>query len=165
LHKKLFVFAAPPELLYNRGGITNLCIASGTLMAEERYKINEHIAQTIIMLDRLPFPRHLANVPEIAGGHHEKMNGQGYPKGLVRSEMSPVARMMAVADIFEALTADDRPYKRGKKLSEAAAIMVRMKDDGHIDPDVLGLFFQSGIYARYARKYMRAEQIDAVVFP
>jgi hypothetical protein len=151
-----------PELLYNRGEIYNLCIERGTLTAEERYKINEHIVQTIIMLNGLPFPRHLANVPEIAGGHHEKMNGNGYPKRLKRDEMSPVARMMAVADIFEALTAADRPYKKGKKLSEAIAIMIRMKNEDHIDPDVFDLFFNSGIYLRYARKYMDAELIDTV---
>jgi HD-GYP domain-containing protein (c-di-GMP phosphodiesterase class II) len=152
-----------PELLYNRGEIYNLCIARGTLTAEERYKINEHMIQTIIMLDRLPFPRHLANVPEIAGGHHEKMDGTGYPKRLKREEMSPVARMMAVADIFEALTAADRPYKKGKKLSEAIAIMVKMKAEDHIDPDVFDLFFETGIYLAYAKKYMEPELID--VFP
>lgn len=151
-----------PELLYNRGEIYNLCIERGTLTPEERYKINEHIIQTIIMLNRLPFPRHLANVPEIAGGHHEKMSGDGYPKRLKRHEMSPVARMMAVADIFEALTAADRPYKKGKKLSEAIAIMVRMKNEDHIDPDVFDLFMNSGIYLQYAQKYMEAELIDGV---
>jgi HD-GYP domain-containing protein (c-di-GMP phosphodiesterase class II) len=149
-----------PELLYNRGEIYNLCIKSGTLTPEERYKINEHIIQTIIMLNRLPFPRHLANVPEIAGGHHEKMNGNGYPKRLKRDEMSPVARMMAVADIFEALTAADRPYKKGKKLSEAIAIMFQMKDRGHIDPETFDLFIQTGIYLDYAKKYMAPELID-----
>ena len=149
-----------PELLYNRGEIYNLCIKSGTLTAEERYKINEHIIQTIIMLSRLPFPRHLANVPEIAGGHHEKMNGGGYPKQLRREQMSPVARMMAVADIFEALTAADRPYKKGKKLSEAVAIMVQMKERGHIDPETFDLFIQTGIYLDYAKKYMAPEMID-----
>jgi hypothetical protein len=149
-----------PELLYNRGEIYNLCIARGTLTAEERYKINEHIVQTIIMLNRLPFPRHLANVPEIAGGHHEKMDGTGYPKRLVREQMSPVARMMAIADIFEALTAADRPYKKGKKLSEALAIMLRMKAEGHIDPETFGLFMDTGIYLQYAKKYMQPELID-----
>ncbi|RXZ38170.1 HAMP domain-containing protein [Oxalobacteraceae bacterium CAVE-383] len=152
-----------PELLYNRGEIYNLCIKSGTLTPEERYKINEHIIQTIIMLNRLPFPRHLANVPEIAGGHHEKMNGGGYPKQLKREEMSLVARMMAVADIFEALTAADRPYKKGKKLSEAIAIMVKMKERGHIDPDTFALFMETGIYMDYAKKYMAPELIDEVL--
>ena len=152
-----------PELLYNRGEIYNLCITAGTLTPEERYKINEHIIQTIIMLDRLPFPRHLANVPEIAGGHHEKMNGNGYPKRLKREQMSPVARMMAVADIFEALTAADRPYKKGKKLSEAISIMVKMKNNGHIDPETFDLFIETGIYKQYAQKYMTAELIDEVI--
>jgi HD-GYP domain-containing protein (c-di-GMP phosphodiesterase class II) len=100
-----------PELLYNRGELTNLCIDRGTLTEEDRFKINEHIVQTIRMLSELPFPRHLRAVPEIAGGHHEKMDGSGYPRGLTREQMSPMARMMAIADIFEALTAVDRPYK------------------------------------------------------
>src|SRR5690606_1490606 len=108
-----------PELLYNKGELYNLSVARGTLSEEERYKINEHIVQTLIMLGQLPFPQHLRGVPEIAGGHHEKMDGTGYPKRLTREQMSPVARMMAIADIFEALTAADRPYKKGKLLSEA----------------------------------------------
>jgi response regulator RpfG family c-di-GMP phosphodiesterase len=104
-----------PELLYNKGELYNLSVARGTLAEEERYKINEHIVQTLIMLSQLPFPKHLRNVPEIAAGHHEKMDGTGYPRRLTRDEMSPLARMMAIADIFEALTAVDRPYKKGKK--------------------------------------------------
>ncbi|MBP8185429.1 MAG: GAF domain-containing protein, partial [Pseudomonas sp.] len=88
-----------PEHLYNRGELYNLCVERGTLSAEERCKINEHIIQTIIMLEKLPFPRHLRNVPEIAGGHHEKMDGSGYPKQLTREQMSVPARMMAIADI------------------------------------------------------------------
>jgi HD-GYP domain-containing protein (c-di-GMP phosphodiesterase class II) len=101
-----------PEFLYNRGELHNLSIQRGTLTPEDRYKINEHIVQTIKMLDKLPFPKHLKSVPELAGGHHEKMDGTGYPKRLTRDDMSPVSRMMAVADIFEALTAVDRPYKK-----------------------------------------------------
>ena len=109
------------------------------------------------MLNRLPFPRHLANVPEIAGGHHEKMDGTGYPKRLVREQMSPVTR---IAHIFKALTAADRPYKKGKKLSEALAIMARMKAEGHIDPETFDLFMDTGIYLQYAKKYMPPELID-----
>ena len=112
-----------PRHLYNRGELYNLSISRGTLTPEERFKINEHMIQTIIMLDKLPFPRHLSQVPEIAGGHHEKMDGTGYPKRLTREVMSLPARMMAIADIFEALTAADRPYKSGKKLSETIRIM------------------------------------------
>ena len=151
-----------PTLLYNRGELYNLSVARGTLSAEERYKINEHIVQTLVMLSALPFPRHLREVPEIAGGHHEKMDGTGYPRRLTQAQMSPLARMMAIADIFEALTAVDRPYKPGKTLSEAIAIMVRMRDEGHVDPDLFALFLNSGVYLRYAQRFMRPEQIDQV---
>ncbi len=151
-----------PELLYNRGELHNLSISRGTLTAEERYKINEHMVHTIRMLSELPFPRHLRAVPEIAGGHHEKMDGTGYPRRLDRSQLSPVARMMAIADIFEALTAADRPYKPGKTLSEALKIMASMRKDNHIDPELFELFLRSGVHLDYARRFMRAEQIDEV---
>ena len=151
-----------PELLYNRGELYNLSVARGTLSEEERYKINEHIVQTLIMLSQLPFPKHLRNVPEIAAGHHEKMDGSGYPKRLRGEDMSPLARMMAIADIFEALTAVDRPYKKGKTLSEAIKIMSLMKKDQHIDPDLFDLFLRSGVYREYAARFMRPEQIDTV---
>jgi HD-GYP domain-containing protein (c-di-GMP phosphodiesterase class II) len=114
------------------------------------------------MLEKLPFPRHLQDVPEIAGGHHEKMDGNGYPKRLTREQMSWPARMMGIADIFEALTAADRPYKKGKTLSEAIKIMVGMKKDQHIDPEIFDLFLRSGIYLEYARRYLPDELIDAV---
>lgn len=151
-----------PELLYNRGELYNLLVERGTLSEEERYKINEHIVQTVIMLSRLPFPKHMRQIPEIAGGHHEKMDGTGYPKRLTRDELSPLARMMAIADIFEALTAVDRPYKKGKTLSEAIRIMSFMRKDAHIDPDLFELFLRSGAYRRYAERFMRPEQIDDV---
>ena len=151
-----------PEQLYNKGELYNLGVARGTLAEEERYKINEHIVQTLIMLSQLPFPKHLRNVPEIAAGHHEKMDGTGYPRRLTREEMSPLARMMAIADIFEALTAIDRPYKQGKKLSEAIKIMSFMKKDQHIDPDLFDLFLRAGVYREYAERFMKPELIDAV---
>lgn len=151
-----------PEYLYNRGELYNLCVARGTLSEEERFKINEHIIQTVIMLEKLPFPRHLRKVPEIAGGHHEKMDGNGYPKRLTRDDMSWPARMMAIADIFEALTAVDRPYKKGKTLSEAIRIMGLMKKDQHIDPELFALFLRSGVYREYAERYMPKELIDEV---
>jgi HD-GYP domain-containing protein (c-di-GMP phosphodiesterase class II) len=116
--------------------------------------------QTLVMLSQLPFPKHLRKVPEIAGAHHEKMDGSGYPCKLRREEMPPVARMMAIADIFEALTAIDRPYKKGKTLSEALAIMSRMQQEQHIDPELFDLFLSSGVYDKYARKRMRPEQRD-----
>ena len=151
-----------PALLYNRGELHNLSVERGTLSGEERYKINEHIVQTIILLSQLPFPKHLRQVPEIAGGHHEKMDGTGYPKRLTRDQMSPVARMMAIADIFEALTAVDRPYKKGKTLSEAIKIMSFMVKDQHIDPELFALFLRSGVYRDYAVRFMKPEQIDPV---
>jgi HD-GYP domain-containing protein (c-di-GMP phosphodiesterase class II) len=151
-----------PEQLYNRGELYNLAVARGTLSEEERYKINEHMIQTIMMLDALPFPRHLRKVPEIAGGHHEKMDGTGYPKRLKRDEMSAVSRMMAIADIFEALTAADRPYKKAKTLSESLKIMAFMRKDRHIDPELFDLFLSSGVYREYAARFLKPEQIDAV---
>ena len=151
-----------PEHGYDRGELHNLAVARGTLTEEERYVIDHHIVQTIVMLSQLPFPKHLRGVPEIAGGHHEKMDGTGYPKRLNAGDMSPVARMMAIADIFEALTAADRPYKKAKTLSEALAIMVRMKRERHIDPELFDLFVASGVYRRYAERFLRPEQIDDV---
>lgn len=151
-----------PPYKFNRGELHNLGIERGTLTAEERYIINHHIVQTILMLDRLPFPRHLQSVSEIAGGHHEKMDGSGYPKGLTREQMSLPARMMAIADIFEALTAADRPYKKGKTLSQALGIMAGMCRNAHIDPQLFALFVHSGIPQRYARRFMQAGQIDEV---
>ena len=151
-----------PELLYDRGELHNLSVRRGTLTEEDRYKINEHIVQTIKMLDALPFPRHLREVPELAGGHHEKMDGTGYPKRLRKHQMSPVARMMAIADIFEALTAVDRPYKKGKTLSEALRIMCFMCRDQHVDPELFDLFLRSGVHLEYARKFLRPEQVDEV---
>lgn len=144
----------------NLGEIYNLSIGRGTLTNEERYEINRHITRTIMMLDALPLSGALAHVPEYAGGHHEKMDGTGYPRGLARDEMSPIARMMAVADVFEALTAADRPYKKAKTLSEAIRIMGFMKKDGHLDPDLLDLFLTSGIWRDYAQTYLAPEQID-----
>ena len=149
----------PPHKI-NRGEIYNLAIGRGTLTAEERYIINDHMTQTIMMLESLPLPRHLRNVPEIAGGHHEKMNGTGYPKRLKRDQMSPVARMMAIADVFEALTAADRPYKKAKPLSEAIKIMGFMKKDNHLDPELLDLFLTAGVWKQYAVRFLDAAQID-----
>ncbi len=154
-----------PEALYNRGELHNLSISHGTLTPEERYKINDHITQTIMMLSRMPLPKELAAVPEIAGAHHETMDGRGYPRRLVREEMSWKARMMAVADIFEALTAGDRPYKTGKTLSEALDIMDKMHKNGQIDSDIYALFLRSGIPERYAAEYLSGAQNDLREYP
>ena len=142
--------------------VENLTIRSGTLNQAERDTINYHIVATIKMLETLPWPRHLQNVPEYAGGHHERMDGKGYPRGLTREQMSLQARMMGIADIFEALTAADRPYKSGMTLSQALAIMCRMRDNGHIDPDLFEVFVREGVYLRYGQQFLEAGQVDAV---
>ena len=142
--------------------IQNLTIPKGTLLPEEREIINDHIVITIEMLEQLPYPKNLRNVPEFAGGHHEKMDGTGYPKGLNKSQMSTQARIMAIADIYEALTAADRPYKEGKKLSQAMRIMGFMKNDYHIDEDLFEIFVTSGVYKQYAVDHVAKIQIDEV---
>jgi HD-GYP domain-containing protein (c-di-GMP phosphodiesterase class II) len=149
-----------PANLYNHGELYNLSISRGTLNAEERYKINEHMVHTIMMLERIPFPEGLRRVPEYAGTHHETMDGSGYPRRLAADRLSVPSRVMAIADIFEALTAADRPYKTPKKLSEALAILRQMQQRRHIDTDLFNLFLTSGIYLRYAQKHLRADQID-----
>jgi len=151
-----------PEHQYNMGEVYNLCIARGTLTAEERFKINDHIVQTIIMLNQLPFPKHLQNVSEIAGGHHEKMDSTGYSMKLKREEMGLEARIMAIADIFEALTAADRPYKEPKPLSACIKIMSFMKKDAHIDAELFDLFLTSGVYKKYAERFIGSNQLDDV---
>lgn len=151
-----------PAYKYNRGELYNLKIARGTLTREERYIINHHMVQTIMMLSHLPFPGHLDSIAEIAGGHHEKMDGTGYPKRLKREEMSLPARMMAIADIFEALTAADRPYKKAKSLSEALGIMATMCREAHIDAPLFGLFINEGVYMQYATRFLDPAQIDSV---
>jgi HD-GYP domain-containing protein (c-di-GMP phosphodiesterase class II) len=142
--------------------VKNLTIRAGTLTDEERKIINHHIVATIRMLESLPWPKHLTNVPEYAGGHHERMDGKGYPKGLTREQMSIQARCMGIADIFEALTAKDRPYKKGKTLSESLEILGRMKLNHHIDPDLFDIFVRRKVYRRYAEIFLDKEQIDEV---
>ena len=151
-----------PEYAYNRGELHNLTIQYGTLTEEERFRINEHIVQTICMLDALPLPDRLARVPRLAGTHHERVDGKGYPFGLSGEDMSIPEKIMAVADIFEALTAVDRPYKQGKTLSEALNIMDNMTRQGHIDREVFLLFVRSGTYRRYGAQHLKTEQIDTV---
>ena len=142
--------------------VENLTIRSGTLTQAERDTVNYHIVATIKMLETLPWPRHLKNVPEYAGGHHERMDGKGYPRGLTRDQMSVQARMMGIADIFEALTAADRPYKSGMTLSQALAIMCKMRDNGHIDPDLFQVFVREGVYARYGKEFLEPAQVDEI---
>ena len=142
--------------------LKNLTIPRGTLTPEEREIINHHIVSTINMLEALPWPKHLRNVPEYAGGHHERMDGKGYPRGLRRDQMSVQARIMGIADIFEALTAKDRPYKKGKTLSESLEILGKFKLNGHIDPDLFDVFIRRKVYLTYATQFLDPEQIDAV---
>jgi HD-GYP domain-containing protein (c-di-GMP phosphodiesterase class II) len=142
--------------------LKNLVISRGTLTQEEREIINHHIVSTIKMLEALPWPKHLRNVPEYAGGHHERMDGKGYPRGLTRDQMSVQARVMGIADIFEALTAKDRPYKKGKTLSESLHILGRFKLNGHIDPDLFDVFIRRRVYTKYAEQFLDPEQFDHV---
>ncbi len=150
------------ENFLSENEVYNLTIPRGTLTPEERKVINDHIVVTIKMLEELPYPKHLQNVPEFAGGHHETLDGTGYPKGLTKDEMSVQARIMAIADIFEALTARDRPYKKGKTLSQAMRILGFMKNDAHIDADLFEIFVKEKIYMKYAEGFLDPEQIDEV---
>lgn len=142
--------------------VENLTIRAGTLTPAERQIINHHIDVTIQMLESLPWPRHLKNVPEYAGGHHERMDGKGYPRGLMREQMSVQARCMGIADIFEALTAKDRPYKKGKTLTESLTILGKFKLNGHVDPDLFDVFMWEKVYEKYAKEFLDPEQIDKV---
>lgn len=151
-----------PEHMYNQGEIYNLSISRGTLTAEDRYKIQEHVVMSIKMLEMIPYPENLVKVPEIAGAHHETLIGTGYPRKLKAHEMSISARIMALADIYEALTASDRPYKKAKTLSETIRILGFFVKDQHIDKELFELFLTSGVYKEYAKKYLKPEQIDEV---
>ncbi|QEP45039.1 GAF domain-containing protein [Ectothiorhodospiraceae bacterium BW-2] len=161
--QQMITLRGEPRPLLNPEEIDNLTISRGTLTKEERDIINHHIVATIDMLNTLPFPKHLSRVPEYAGGHHERIDGKGYPKGLTGEQMSLQAKMMAIADIFEALTAPDRPYKEGKKLSEALKIMGFMAGEGHIDKQLFKLFIDEKIYAQYAERFIAPHQVDEIV--
>lgn len=149
-----------PDLSMNAGEIYNLSIRKGTLTNEERFTINEHILETIRMLGQIPFTDDLKRVPEYAAGHHERMDGKGYPRQLTRDQLSIPARIIAISDVFEALTASDRPYKKAKTLSESLKIMYFMKKEGHLDPELFDLFLKNHIYQDYAKRFLRPEQYD-----
>jgi len=151
-----------PEHLYNLGEVYNLSIARGTLTAEDRFKINEHIISTIRMLESLPFPKELARVPRYASTHHETMKGTGYPRRLTREQLSIPERFLVLADIFEALTAADRPYKKAKSVSASLDILHKMVQDEHVDRDVFEFFLRSGVYRRYAERFLTPNQLDEV---
>ncbi|WP_300180606.1 HD domain-containing phosphohydrolase [uncultured Aliivibrio sp.] len=152
----------PHQFKFNFGEMYNLSAQRGTLTDEERFLINDHIIQTIKMLEALPYPEHLKNIPIIAGGHHEQMSGKGYPYAVPASELPVTARMMAIADIFEALTASDRPYKTPKTLSESLKILAFMAKNQHIDKEIFQLFLEDDVYLEYAHKFLKPEQIDDV---
>ena len=151
-----------PRPFLSADELENLTIRKGTLTRAERDIINHHIIMTIKMLEALPWPKHLVRVPEYAGGHHERMDGKGYPRGLKREEMSVQARIMGIADIFEALTAGDRPYKLGKTLSESIRILGLMMQDNHIDSDIFEIFLRERVYLRYAKRFLPPAQIDSI---
>lgn len=151
-----------PEHLYNYGELYNLCIAKGTLTPEERYKINEHVIMSIKMLEKIPFPKEMQKIVTYAGTHHETLDATGYPRSLDANALGIPERIMAIADIFEALSASDRPYKKAKTLSESIKIMSFMCKDKHIDKALFELFLREKIYLQYATQYLNEEQIDEV---
>ena len=147
---------------YNQGELTNIKVPQGTINPKERQKINEHIITTINILKNIPFPAELSNIVEYAGSHHERIDGKGYPNGLTGEQMSIPAKIMAIANVYEALTAKDRPYKKPKKLSEVLKIMQEMKNTGHLDPDLYNVFIKRGVYLDYAKEYIDKNQIDDI---
>ncbi|MCV6607372.1 MAG: HD domain-containing protein [Campylobacterales bacterium] len=151
-----------PEFKFNLGEIYNLCVQKGTLTEEERFIINEHVMMTINILESLPFPEDLLNVSEYAGGHHECLDGSGYPRQLTEKDISIPSRIIAIADIFEALTAPDRPYKTPMKLSQALNIIYYHVRDGKLDKDIFRLFLSSGAYLEYGKKHLKEEQLDEI---
>ena len=151
-----------PEHQYNMGEVYNLTISRGTLTPEDRFKINEHMISGIKMLEALPFPPELSNVPRYASTHHETLKGTGYPRKLSADDLSIPERILVIADIFEALTAGDRPYKKAKPVSVAIDIMHKMALDEHLDMDLFLLFLESGVCLEYAKKFMPEEQVDQV---
>ncbi|MBU2870872.1 HD domain-containing phosphohydrolase [Colwellia sp. E2M01] len=160
--EKFGIKMSVPEHQANLGELYNLSISRGTLTVEDRFIINEHIIETIKMLDQLPFPPELANVPKYASTHHETLIGTGYPRKLTADDLTIPERVLVIADIFEALTAADRPYKKAKSLSASINILHKFALDQHIDIDLFELFLTSGVYLTYANKYMHVDQIDEV---
>ncbi len=159
---KLGINMVVPEHLYHLGEMYNLTVRAGTLTKEDRFKINEHMISTVKMLESLPFPPELSKVPRYATTHHETLTGTGYPRGLSAPDLSMPERIMVVADVFEALTAADRPYKEAKPISEAISILYKLVCKGNIDADVFELFLTSGVYRQYAERFLSAEQLDDI---
>ncbi|MCX8022654.1 MAG: HD domain-containing protein [Syntrophorhabdaceae bacterium] len=137
----------------------NLLIRAGTLTEEERDIISNHARVTKKMLSHLPFPKKLRNVAEYAGSHHERLDGSGYPLGIKGEKLPLQSRILALADIFEALTAKDRPYKKGKTLEEAFNIMRYLAKNNHIDPELFNFFLDSKVYLDYVQKELEGQKI------
>ncbi|MDQ1278112.1 MAG: Metal-dependent phosphohydrolase, partial [Thermodesulfobacteriota bacterium] len=152
------------EAFLTENELLNLRVPRGTLTDQEREIINNHAVVTHKLLSQLPFPKKLRDVPNFAGSHHEKLNGSGYLRGLKEADIPLQARILVLADIFEALTAKDRPYKRGNTLSEAVAILSGMVKAQHLDADLFTLFMDERIYLDYARREMNPQQIDKTDF-
>ena len=161
-HRRWTALDGTQQPLLDTNELRNLCVRRGTLNDEERGIMEGHMTVGMQMLEQLPFPRHLQRVPEYALGHHERMDGRGYPRGLTRDQLSIPARIMGIADVFEALTAPDRPYKKPMPLSQALTIMGRMVEDGHLDPDLFRVFVDEGVYRRYAEQQLDPRQIDEI---
>ena len=139
-----------------------LTISRGTLSEDDRIIMNRHVEVTYELLDKLPYPKHLNKVPFYAGCHHEKINGKGYPNGYKGDELPLQARVIALADVFEGLTAPDRPYKEGYKLSKAMNILKYMTLDNELDKDIFNLFIRQKIYLKYAEENINPSQIDKI---
>ena len=135
----------------------NLSVQRGTLTKEERDIINEHAKISVDILNELPFPKKYQQIPQISGNHHEKINGKGYPQGLKEHEISFEARILAIADIFEALTASDRPYKKGNSIAQAMKILYFMAKEDDLDRNLVKFFYKSGLYLEYAQAHLPKE--------
>jgi HD-GYP domain-containing protein (c-di-GMP phosphodiesterase class II) len=158
--RKTYMLDEEEHPFLTKNEIHNLCIRKGTLTPDERKQIENHAEMTFDIISQLPFPENLAHVPEYAASHHEKLDGSGYPKGLDSDTLPLQSRIIAIADIFEALTAKDRPYKMPMALSQSLKILEFMKKDNHIDSDILELFIKNRRFLEYAEKEMNPDQID-----
>lgn len=138
--------------------VENLMIVEGTLTQQERALVNEHVNLTIRMLQSLPLPKKLRNLPAYAGSHHERLDGSGYPRGLTKEQIKMQSRIICLADVFEALTAPNRPYKPARSAMDAVEILRIMKDNGQIDPDLFDLFVQEKLHLYYAEHFLGASQ-------
>ncbi|NWH03460.1 HD-GYP domain-containing protein [Desulfobacter latus] len=158
--RKTYMLNGEEHPFLTKNEIRNLCIRKGTLTESERKQIENHAKMTFDIISQLPFPENLAHVAEYAASHHEKLDGSGYPQGLDSDTLPLQSRIIAIADIFEALTAKDRPYKTPMPLSQSLKILEFMKKDNHIDSDILELFIKNRRFLEYAEKEMNPEQID-----